>query len=122
MRRRVLLLALGLFVMGANPVRAQEEDSDYRELTRKVTTNANCLQYLNDEHDAYSGDKMAESLAPDEVTKGLSKAIRDECQKSPKESVDTAVSKVNRAYRGKLSDIMNRMKDDTELQHGKGGA
>ncbi|NHN87934.1 hypothetical protein GOB81_04725 [Acetobacter sp. LMG 1627] len=90
-------------------------------MMRKVTTNTTCMEYLNDEHDDYSGDKMAESLSPDEVTKGLSKAIRDECEKAPKESVSNAVSKVKMAYNGRLSEMMNKIKSENAPIHGKGG-
>ncbi|WP_242010048.1 hypothetical protein [Acetobacter conturbans] len=121
MRGRIAILAIGCFIIGSSPALAQEEDSDYKDLMRKVTTNTTCMEYLNDEHDDYSGDKMAESLSPDEVTKGLSKAIRDECEKAPKESVSNAVSKVKMAYNGRLSEMMNKIKSENAPIHGKGG-
>lgn len=113
------LVCLG-FAIGGAPALAQEEDNDYRALLRKTTTGSICIDYLNAENSGYSGDKMSESLAPDEETRGLSRAIRDECQKHPKESVSQAVSSVKDSYTGKLSQIMERMKhnDDALSKHG----
>ncbi|WP_291363799.1 hypothetical protein [Acetobacter sp. UBA5411] len=120
-KRLVFLFCVFSLFMGSNIALAQEEDGDYGELIRKVTTKATCLDYLNEEHDTYSGDKMAESRAPDEVTKGLSKSIRDECQKAPKESLKNAVSKVKKTYTSKLSEIMERVQDDKNALHKEGG-
>ncbi|WP_242013045.1 hypothetical protein [Acetobacter sicerae] len=121
MKRVIILFSIGALFFCSNVAMAQEEDSDYGELIRKVTTKATCLDYLNEEHDNYSGNKMAESQAPDEVTKGLSKSIRDECQKSPKESLKNAVSKVKKTYTSKLSEIMERVQDDKDALHKGGG-
>lgn len=120
-KRLLFLFCVFSLFMGSNIALAQEEDGDYGELIRKVTTKATCLDYLNEEHDTYSGDKMAESRAPDEVTKGLSKSIRDECEKAPKESLKNAVSKVKKTYTSKLSEIMERVQDDKNVLHKEGG-
>ncbi|MCI1298499.1 hypothetical protein [Acetobacter sp.] len=120
-KRVIILLFIGSLFLGSNMARAQEEDSDYGELIRKVTTKESCLDYLNEEHDNYSGNKMAESQAPDEVTKGLSRSIRDECQKSPKESLKNAVARVKKTYTSKLSEIMERAQDEKNTLHNKGG-
>ncbi|BCK75515.1 hypothetical protein EMQ_1121 [Acetobacter aceti NBRC 14818] len=121
MKRLIFLFSICSLVVGSNIALAQEEDGDYGELIRKVTTKTTCLDYLNEEHDNYSGDKMAESRAPDEVTKGLSKSIRDECQKAPKESLKNAVSKVKKTYTSKLSEIMEKVQDDKNALHKEGG-
>ncbi|MFT8999548.1 MAG: hypothetical protein ABF976_07305 [Acetobacter syzygii] len=101
-----------------------EEDGDYKALMQKTTNNANgiCIDYLNSEHGDYSGDKMIESRPPDEITKGLSKAIRDECQKHPKERVDKAVSNVKTAYAHELAQIVKSMKIQEDPIHTNGGS
>ncbi|PAL26296.1 hypothetical protein B9K05_06575 [Acetobacter syzygii] len=101
-----------------------EEDGDYKALMQKTTNNANgiCIDYLNSEHGDYSGDKMIESRPPDEITKGLSKAIRDECQKHPKERVDKAVSNVKTAYAHELAQIVKSMKIQEDPIHINGGS
>ncbi|MBO1324653.1 hypothetical protein K2X14_05740 [Acetobacter sp. TBRC 12305] len=93
-------------------------------MMQKTTTHAHasCIDYLNAEHGDYSGDKMRESLSPDEVTKGLSKAIRDECQKYPKEPVDRAVANVRQAYTSRLSEITNKIRNNTDTLKSNGGA
>lgn len=128
MRKLWMIVVMGsLLSVCSVPVLAQdsEEDGDYKALMQKTTNNANgiCIDYLNSEHGDYSGDKMIESRPPDEVTRGLSKAIRDECQKHPKERVDKAVSNVRSAYARELSQIVKRMKiiDDEPIKT-QGGA
>lgn len=118
---RMVLFFVTILIVGPNLAQAQEEDSDYGELIRKTTTNSTCLDYLNEEHDNYSGDKMAESRATDEVTKGLSRAIRDECQKAPKENLKNAVSKVRKSYTEKLSEIMKKFQDNNRDLRRDGG-
>ncbi|MFT8369199.1 MAG: hypothetical protein ABF646_10665 [Acetobacter papayae] len=123
--KRVLLVAGCLLVMAVTPALAQdnEEDGDYTALTNKTTktANATCIDYLNSEHGGYSGDKMNESRQPDEITIGLSKAIRDECQKHPKEPVRKAVADVKDAYAAELADIQRRMKNqDSTLKNNSG--
>ncbi|MFT8418005.1 MAG: hypothetical protein ABF636_04115 [Acetobacter sp.] len=115
MRRQWPIFVVGcILALSASPVIAQdnEEDGDYKALSQKTINNANgiCIDYLNSEHGDYSGDKMIESRPPDEVTKGLSKAIRDECQKHPKERLDKAVSNVRASYTRELSQIVKGMK------------
>ncbi|MFT9159073.1 MAG: hypothetical protein ABF491_01775 [Acetobacter sp.] len=124
MRKLMVILAAVSFGIGSHAAVAQEEDDDYRALMQKTTAHAHasCIDYLNAEHGDYSGDKMRESLSPDEVTKGLSKAIRDECQKYPKEPVDRAVANVRQAYTNKLSEITNRIKNNTSILKNNGGA
>ncbi|WP_230975540.1 hypothetical protein [Acetobacter garciniae] len=124
MRKRMVILATVCLAMGSHAALAQEEDDDYRALMQKTTTHAHasCIDYLNAEHGDYSGDKMRESLSPDEVTKGLSKAIRDECQKYPKEPVDRAVANVRQAYTSRLSEITNKIRNNTDTLKSNGGA
>ncbi|GBQ45097.1 hypothetical protein [Acetobacter ghanensis] len=127
MRKQLFLLVAGsLLAFSAVPAMAQEneEDGDYKALMEKTTNNANgiCIDYLNSEHGDYSGDKMIESRPPDEVTKGLSKAIRDECQKHPKERVDKAVTNVRTAYARELAHIVKRMKINEDPLHENGGS
>lgn len=101
-----------------------EEDGDYKALMQKTTENATgiCIDYLNSEHGDYSGDKMIESRPPDEVTKGLSKAIRDECQKHPKERVGKAVNNVKTAYARELAQIVKKMKLNDDPINTNGGS
>ena len=109
------MLGVGFFLaIAAPPALAQdsEEDGDYTALTSKTTKNsdATCIDYLNSEHGGYSGNKMEESRQLDQITIGLSKAIRDECQKHPKEPGRKAVADVKDAYAAELADIQRRMK------------
>ena len=127
MRKQLISLVLGsALVVCAVPVLAQdnEEDGDYKALMQKTTNNANgiCIDYLNSEHEDYSGDKMIESRPPDEVTKGLSKAIRDECQKHPKERVGKAVTNVKTAYARELAQIVKKMKINDDPINTNGGS
>lgn len=89
MRKQLISLVLGgVLAVCSVPAMAQdnEEDGDYKALMQKTTNNANgiCIDYLNSEHEDYSGDKMSESRPPDEVTKGLSKAIRTNARNTPR--------------------------------------
>lgn len=123
--KRILLMAGCFVAMAASPALAQdnEEDGDYTALTNKTTKNsgATCIDYLNSEHGGYSGNKMQESRQPDQITIGLSKAIRDECQKHPKEPVRKAVADVKDAYAAELADIQRRMKNhDATLKNSSG--
>ncbi len=127
MRKQLMGLVVGsALVLCSVPVVAQdsEEDGDYRALMQKTTENANgiCIDYLNSEHGDYSGDKMAESRPTDEVTKGLSKAIRDECQKHPKERVGKAVTNVKTAYAHELAQIVRKMKINDDPIKTNGGS
>ncbi|WP_338332476.1 hypothetical protein [Acetobacter sp. LMG 32666] len=127
MRKQLIGLVLGsVLAVCAAPVLAQdnEEDGDYKALMQKTTNNANgiCIDYLNSEHEEYSGDKMIESRPPDEVTKGLSKAIRDECQKHPKERVGKAVTNVKTAYARELAQIVKKMKINDDPINTNGGS
>lgn len=127
MRKHWQLFVVGCMVAACSmPALAQdnEEDGDYKALMQKTTNNANgiCIDYLNSEHGDYSGDKMIESRPPDEITKGLSKAIRDECQKHPKERVDKAVSNVKTAYAHELAQIVKSMKIQEDPIHINGGS
>lgn len=122
MRKWIVYCGLVGVISSVTPALAQEEDSDYNALSRKVTTNSTCIDYLNSEHGEYAGDKMSESLAPDEETIGLSRAIRDECQKYPKEPLEKAVSSVKNAYTHKLSDIMEKVKRGKNSLNGKSGS
>lgn len=127
MRKQLISLVLAS-VFAACPALAHaqdnEEDGDYKALMQKTTNNANgiCIDYLNSEHEEYSGDKMMESLPPDEVTKGLSKAIRDECQKHPKEPVSKAVTNVKSAYARELGQIVRKMKINDDPINTNGGS
>ena len=127
MRKQLIGLVMGsLLAMCSVPVMAQdtEEDGDYKALMQKTTQNANgiCIDYLNSEHGDYSGDKMMESRMPDEVTRGLSKAIRDECQKHPKERVSKAVNAVKTAYTHELEQIVRKMHLNDDPLHTNGGS
>ena len=127
MRKQFLALVVGgVLAICTVPVMAQdtEEDGDYKALMQKTTQNANgiCIDYLNSEHGDYSGDKMMESRMPDEVTRGLSKAIRDECQKHPKERVSKAVNAVKTAYTHELEQIVRKMHLNDDPLHTNGGS
>ena len=126
MRKQLISLVLGgVLAVCSVPAMAQdnEEDGDYKALMQKTTNNANgiCIDYLNSEHEDYSGDKMSESRPPDEVTKGLSKAIRDEYQKHPKERVGKAVTNVKTAYAHELAQIIKKMKINDDPINTNGG-